>query len=55
MAIPGLPVDAIERFLKKVLKSENVFKFLGNILDVADFFQKSGTVFRIFGNIPDKA
>ena len=41
-------------FLKKVLKGENVFKNSGNIPDVADFFQKSGTVFRIFGNIPDK-
>ena len=41
MPIPGLPVDAIERFLKKVLKSENVFKIFGNIPDVADFFKKA--------------
>ena len=27
-------------FLKKVLKSENVFKIFGNIPDVADFLQK---------------
>ena len=31
-------------FLKKVLKSENVFKIFGNIPDVADFLQKGWTI-----------
>ena len=41
MPIFGLPEDAIERFFEKVLKSVNVFKFFGNIPDVADFFKKA--------------
>ena len=41
MPMSGLPEDAIERFLKKALKSENVFKNFGNIPDVADFFKKA--------------
>ena len=41
MAMSDLSEDAIERFFEKVLKSVNVFKFFGNIPDVADFFKKA--------------
>ena len=54
MPMSGLPEDAIERFFEKSSEKWERFQKFWKYTWCADFFQKSGTVFRVFGNIPDK-
>ena len=55
MPMSGLPEDAIERFFEKSSEKRERFQKFWKYTRCGRFFQKSGTVFRIFGNIPDKA
>ena len=53
MPMSGLPEDAVERFFEKSSEKRERFQNFWQYTRCADFFQKSGTVFKIFGNIPD--
>ena len=53
MPMSGLPEDAIERFFEKSSEKRERFQKFWKYTRCGRFFQKSGTVFRIFGNIPD--
>ena len=53
MPMSGLPEDAIERFFEKSSKKHERFQKFWKYTRCGRFFQKSGTVFRFFGNIPD--
>ena len=53
MPIFGLPEDAIERFFEKSSEKRKRFQKFWKYTRCGRFFQKSGTVFRFFGNIPD--
>ena len=53
MPMSGLPEDAIERFFEKSSEKRECFQKFWKYTRCGRFFQKSGTVFRIFGNIPD--
>ena len=55
MPILGLPENAIERFFEKSSEKRERFQKFWKYTRCGRFFQKSGTVFRIFSNIPDKA
>ena len=52
MPMSGLPEDAIERFFEKSSKKRERFQKFWKYTRCGRFFQKSGTVFRFFGNIP---
>ena len=52
MPMSGLPEDARERFFEKSSKKRERFQKFWKYTRCGRFFQKSGTVFRIFGNIP---
>ena len=55
MPMSGLPEDAIERFFEKSSEKRERFQKFWKYTRCGRFLQKSGTDFRFFGNIPDKA